>query len=143
MKLTIKNTKEYVGLEAYIKEWLVPSIRLYIWSKFNPKMLKNYSHIYNEAQLINYIKAALYSIEMVKVGYPQSHQYEIRINPNVFCESKTAKLYDICCLVNYGSLSCPAYPVFTESFNFFATNFWKFYKLYQLGVLKNNGRKII
>lgn len=143
MNLTIKNNKEHPNIEAYIKEWLIPSLRLYIWSKLDTRVLKNYSHIYKEEDLLSYIKEALYSLELIKVGYPQTHQYEIRINPVVFCKAKTAKLYDICSLVNYGSLSCPAYPIFTESINFFAANFWKFFKLYQLGVIKKNGRKII
>ena len=101
MNLTIKNNKEHPNIEVYIKDWLIPSLRLYIWSKLDTRVLKKYSHIYKEEDLLSYIKEALYSLELIKVGYPQTHQYEIRINPVVFCKSKTAKLYDICSLVNF------------------------------------------
>ena len=143
MRLIIKNNRDHANMDSYIVDWVIPSLQLYIWSKLDIRLLRNYKHIYEEDKLLTYIKQALQSLEMIKVGYPQTHQYEIRINPNVFCDSKTAKLYDICSLVNYGSLSCPAYPIFTKSFDFFAVNFWKFYRLYQLGVLQKNGRKII
>lgn len=143
MNLTIKTNKEHLDIEAYIINWVIPSLRCYIWSKLDTRLLKNYSHIYKEEDLLSYIKDALYSLELYKVGYPQTYQYEIKINPVVFCKTKMAKLYDICSLVNYGSLSCPAYPIFTKSIDFFAANFWKFFRLYQLGVLKKNGCKII
>ena len=132
MNLQIELFKNYYKLDDFIGLWVIPTLKSLIKSKIyeNIPLLNSK---YNDPHLIQIL---LKSINHLTITHLNSkNKIIITIDPNYFCVEKNAKLYDICTQVNYGSLQCPACPIFTEVFDYMARNFWHFYNDYQIGIL--------
>lgn len=59
---------------------------------------------------------------------------QIFINPNMTYPGTNFKLIDLCKIINYGTLSIDAYPIFTITFNHFHNNIGKYIDRCILGV---------
>ena len=131
MRLAIKLDKKY-NIESFIKIWLKKAIYIYL----KEQIIKNKNliiHNFNDDRCDVY-KNLLYAINYIDIKHIRD-DIIIEINPNNFNLENTAKLYDICAMVNFGSLSSPACPIFTKTFDYFAKNFWTLYKDYERGIL--------
>lgn len=135
MRLNISLNKKHPGLDRFIIEWLIPSLRNMLKAKIhkNRARLQNYNHIIPQSEL--YSNLILAAENIIFQHKNSSEDLLITINPNEVNYKNTAKLYDICALVNFGSIDCPALPIFTEVFNYFANNFWQFFNDYKVGIL--------
>lgn len=131
MRLLIKLNKKYIT-ESFIQVWLKKAIYMYL----KEQIIKNKNliiHNFNSDNCDVY-KNLLYAIAYIEIKHIRD-DIIIEINPNKFNLENTAKLYDICAMVNFGSLSNPACPIFTKTFDYFAKNFWALYKDYEWGIL--------
>ena len=50
----------------------------------------------------------------------------IFINPNINYPGTNLRLVDLCKIINYGTLSIDAYPIFTETFDYIQRNIGKY-----------------
>lgn len=133
MELVVNNEKN-IAINSYVFHWVLPSMRRYIQTGLDKRLLSNYAGFEDEVTLRQDLISAVSQLQVLTDEDKKT--ITIRLNPNLFNTSKTAKLYDICKLVNYGNTSCPAYPIFTKMFDFFAEKFWTYYWLYEMGVLR-------
>ena len=135
MRLYIQLSKTYIRLDEFIDTWLLPSISKFLKAKIamHRQILVNYSNLFPDLQLYADLIDACNNL----IVYHKHNMDEliITIDPNKFNKDITAKLYDICALINFGSIECPALPIFTEVFDYFAQNFWLFFNDYQVGIL--------
>lgn len=134
MRLVIKLDKKY-NTESFIQNWLKKAISIYLRAEINKnKKLITY-HFSNN--VYDVYKNLMYATKFIDIKHLQegSSDVLIEINPNRFNLENTAKLYDICAMVNFGSLSNPACPIFTKTFDYFAKNFWTLYRDYEWGIL--------
>jgi hypothetical protein len=124
--------QENFNLDPFINEWLIPALKSNLKSNlFSNKRLIFY---YYGEDFYQDLFLAVDSIELSHINL--SNSLTISINQNKKNIGNTAKLYDICTMIDFGSLSNPAIPIFTKTFNYFAKNFWKFYRDYNLGILR-------
>lgn len=93
------NVKKLIFIEAYINLMYTSQLRKYISAK---------DVIISGAMNITY------------TIYP--HKFVIEIDSNQILYGTDAKLCDMCKLINYGVLGVSAYPIFTESFDYFKEN---------------------
>lgn len=133
MKLEVKISKiqEYEKIQEFILLWVIPTLKKIIKSK----ILKSKKNLlkYEDPKLINILIEGANSLTFFHSSV--TNTIIITLNPNLFCTEKSAKLYDICAQINYGSLQYSACPIFTESFDYMAQYFWEFYDNYKMGVL--------
>lgn len=59
-----------------------------------------------------------------------STRYIIEINPNEIAPKTSAKLIDICSLINYGNLDMPPYSIFEDTFRYIASHLSDLYNEY-------------
>lgn len=57
-----------------------------------------------------------------------TNNYVITLESNKIVGENSAKLCDICGLMNFGNLSYPAMGTFTKVFSYIENNFWKIYR---------------
>lgn len=134
MTLNIYLDKRYSDIEKFIHDWLLPAMRKYLRSSIISSK-KQLERIYPNN--FNICKDLFDATDNLTVNhFVSTGQIFITIDSFKFNLKKTAKLYDICAMVNYGSISYPANPIFTKTFKYFKDNFWRFYKYYTLGILK-------
>ena len=70
---------------------------------------------------------AINSLEYVRQG----SNYIVQINMYKNAPKSTAKLSDICYLINYGNMEMPPYTLFTDVFKGVANNVWSMYNDYE------------
>lgn len=131
MILNIKTQKKF-NLDPFLKEWLIPALR----NNLKSNIIKNKEAIlyYHKKETYQNLLLAANCIDLWHTH--SLNNLIISINQNEKNMEGTAKLYDICAMVNFGSLSKPAIPIFTKTFNYFAKKFWIFYRDYNLGILR-------
>lgn len=115
--------------------WLITQIQSYIKLNLNNKKVERFDKYINEnipmqpkrilttAELIS---AASYNLVVNKI----QNNYIIQIDSNVFIPNTFAKFINIMQLINYGNLVLPPYPIWTETFNYFADNINKYLEIY-------------
>lgn len=111
----------------FLTEKLLPELQLYILNNINNKYLNN-NYLINKYN-INGKNIIILGINALEYKEHQNH-FIIQINPNIRLPKITAKLYDACCDINYGSLNVPPYPIFSDAFNWAQQNKYKLYLEY-------------
>ena len=124
MRLFIKG-KDDIDLLPFLQTYISNMMRSYVKSHIDVNVLFNYKEYVGVQNLLNTLFRVNY-IRCRKVRY----DYIIDINPNIFVSGSFAKLDDICRLINYGNSELPAYPIFTNMFNYVKENFYVLYKYY-------------
>ena len=115
MKLIIDNpTKE--DLRPFINDIVIPVCKQILFSltdRDQKQMIKSFiKKIYNaDINIDEILRLALANLIISKT----SDAYQISINPNVFVSGIDAKLYDICCLINFGNLEFAGYNIFDKT----------------------------
>lgn len=105
------DTQLIYELQAYILETLNIN-HMYRWDKY----LKNYKwHVDEYAPEVQdiLIQGAL----NIKCK-DHKDQYIISIDPDQIVPGTTAKLDDLCTIINYGTLEVPPYPIFSDAFKY-------------------------
>lgn len=105
---------------------LIPKIQEYFVSNLNDKYIESYIKFLNNKNIKYYLLLGVSNLEC-KEYYDY---YIIQINPNVTFPETTAKLYDVCYEINYGSLNIPPYPIFSDAFNWAQQNKYRLYLEY-------------
>ena len=136
MNLIIDDIKSK-NFDSFV-EWLIEQIQQHFIGSINPQRLivfdnyfKNFdwgfidkkTHFISTKQLLI---SAIYNLRYRKT----MNSYTIEINPNAVIPSTSAKFIDIAKLVNYGNVELPAYPIFTDTFDYIADNFGFFFDEY-------------
>lgn len=145
MELYIENPQN-LELEAFAQTILIPRIRLYIQSHLNvallraiedylnsPKLLNQLLINPQEPTLINAVNIVLAAANNLVINH-FDNDIIIRIDSEKTVPRLTAKLIELASLVNYGSLGCPAFPIFDQAFDEVAQQFPQLYKEFTANV---------
>lgn len=120
MNLHIKK-EQFSHLNIDIIDFIIPEIYRFFYLNLNPDLLKNWdiylssNYKWERDANNNVLNILIQGINNLKV-YNLDEEYIISINPNQVVPGTTAKLYDLCSLINYGNLEMPPYPIFKKSF---------------------------
>lgn len=133
MNIKIKHSKD-ANLDNFINNIFIIKVKKAILGEIQKNIMFLKFH-YNTS-IINSIKDSVKHLITQHIKSSTTNMVIITIDPNYFCVKNNAKLYDICAQVNYGTLDCPACPIFTNVFEKMASEFWNFYNDYYLGFLK-------
>lgn len=136
MKLTIKNPED-LYLDEFITDFLFPMIQDIVDKSYNPlkaSVVENYiNELYkdNSAQYI-YVKDILNQAidNLIYIRTP-SCDYEIQVDSTKNVYNIRAKIIDLVNMINYGTLSTPAYPILSDALTFIKENIVDIYRQYQ------------
>lgn len=136
MKLTIKNPED-LYLDEFIADFLFPMIQDIVDKSYNPlkaSAVENYiNELYkdNSAQYI-YVKDILNQAidNLIYIRTP-SCDYEIQVDSTKNVYNIRAKIIDLVNMINYGTLSTPAYPILSDALTFIKENIVDIYRQYQ------------
>ena len=123
MNLIINNPSQD-PLEDFIFNNVMPEIHLNFFKNIDIDRLKlwnsYFENQYDWGPALNPPGSALdiliQGINSLKVKNSQNSSYTISIDSNKNIPGTTAKLYDLCSLINYGNLEVPPYPIFEDTF---------------------------
>ena len=117
-------------------EWLVVEhITPYIATHINQKKAQRFDDIINK-YIVTLPKRMLFTDDIILASAynlivsKEDDNHIIRIDSNAFIPNTNAKFISIAELINYGNLSTQAYPIYTETFNYFADNIDKYFNMY-------------
>lgn len=141
MKLEIGDPKNL--LDRSFIEWLRVKIRNKILADVNLKKLENWDNFFNNQPMYKSIyKKKILTSDIISAGasnldYVKSESnFWIRINPNIYTPGlDRVKLDVICKLINYGNRDLVGYPIFTDTFEYFAENIDEYVDRYLHGLL--------
>ena len=141
MKLEIGDPKNL--LDRSFIEWLKVKIRNKILADVNLKKLENWDNFFNNQSMYKSIyKKKILTSDIILAGasnldYVKSESnFWIRINPNIYTPGlDKVKLDVICKLINYGNRDLVGYPIFTDTFEYFAENINEYVDRYLHGLL--------
>lgn len=124
MQLCIKyNQKDDKVIFNFLHSIIIPKIQLKILNNLDLKLLKRwdeyFENIYKQKEEENCISACniiMQGILNLKIEKTNNF-YSISIDPLKKFPKTFAKLYDLCSIINYGSLEFPPYPIFEDTFS--------------------------
>ena len=125
MKLEIANPNK-IQLDDFIESYLFPKIQESFIKEIDSRRLiaiNKYVNTLNIATFGRYVNvkdiliAAIYNLVYNKQS---NGDYIVSIDSTQIAPNTRAKIIDIAQLVNYGTLSTPAYPIFDTVFSYFA-----------------------
>ena len=122
MQIVIQNPKKRI-VDKFIVKRLFPMIYHLVVTNINKDIFK----LYNDDLKLSIQRMLIDRDYLVYYRNPD-YSYTISIESNKIVGKNSAKLCDICNIVNYGSLDYPATEVFSHVFSFIEKNFWKIYK---------------
>lgn len=109
-------------LEGFIEKFIIPEIQIQFLSNINYSLLKNWDNYFiNEYKwLPGETPKSAYDIVYLGIQnltYIRNEDlYIISINPDKKMQGTSAKLYDLCSIINHGTLSIAPYPIFEDIF---------------------------
>lgn len=127
MRITIYNAK-HKRLEEFIDRIVIPYMYAMILKSIDKRVFDSYSK-----ELKLQVQSLLFHREYLLWTRSSDNVYTIMIDENKIVGESSAKLCDICDIINFGSFDYPATHVFTKVFNYIRANFWKMYKVYVHG----------
>lgn len=141
MKLEISDPKNL--LDRSFIEWFKIKIRNKIVADVNLKKLENWDKFFNNQSMYKSIyKKKISTSDIILAGasnldYVKSESnFWIRLNPNIHTPGlDRIKLDLICKLINYGNRDLVGYPIFTDTFEYFAENINEYVDRYLHGLL--------
>lgn len=121
---TRTNLQKFIHVRIFplMYSMILKNIDKRVFDLYNPELKKN-------IQQLLFDREYLYSYQL------PTDDYIITLESNKIVGENSAKLCDICSLINYGTLDYPATNVFTKVFNYIEQNFWKIYKFYTVGAI--------
>lgn len=141
MQLEISDHKNLLD-RAFI-EWLKIKIRDKIIADIDPKKLENWDNFFNNQSMYKSIyKKKISAIDLISAGASNldyrisDSKFQILLNPNIYASGlDRIKVDTICRLINYGNRDLAGYPIFTDTFNYFAENIDLYVSRYLYGML--------
>ena len=141
MKLEISDPKDLLDRSFIL--WLKVKIRDKILVNINPKKLINWDKYLNENNVYKSIyKKKISARDIIVAGamnldFSKSEsKFMIYINHNTFTPGlDRVKLETICKLINFGDLQNKGYPIFTDTFDYFAESIQDYVDRYLHGML--------
>lgn len=139
MTLEIENPRNF-NLDAFIETFLIPKIQDSFIKEINNKRLVKIEEFINKLginiyhqyiSVRNILIASINNLSYIKLP---NNNYMLQIDSNQMLPNISAKLIDLAYMINYGTLSTPAYPIFTNVFSFFANRLQLLYSEYLRGV---------
>lgn len=125
MTLIVDNKDTNLHFILYLKKRMLRHIALIL----NPKKLVPYDEYFNsEAFIIRSGGASISSRQVILLGMTHliHKRYEntthIFINPNFMYPGTSLSVADLCKVINFGTMSVDAYPIFSETFEHFSKN---------------------
>ena len=126
MNLTLSIKKQDTKSDIFIQDILLPYMedvlialidrrKLIIWDEYFKDNDLGWITYKNKTIRPTAYETIITGIKNLKT-YKYPDQYIIKINPNKILPKSSAKLNDICNLINYGNLSLKGYPIFSEGF---------------------------
>ena len=129
MKLIIKDVD--VPINNFIQIRLIPYACHILSSIYDHKQSKRWEQYFLSNYNLNINIFSILHLGLETLQFQeQGDQYIIQLNPNIFIQGLTAKLYDICALVNYGNLDMPPYPIIDKVFDTLCDNVTELYQEY-------------
>lgn len=110
--------------------WLISELRNHIITHINPKKLIKWDEYLNSSnEFVSIYKKRLSAADIITAGamnlmfIEYQNKYSIQINPSKLVPGlDRVKLQTICKLINFGNRAQASYPLFTDSFEYFAEN---------------------
>lgn len=141
MKLEISDPKNL--LDRSFIMWLKVKIRDKILSDIDSKKLINWDKYFNNNNVYKSIyKKKISSLDIVTAGavnldFTKSESnFLIFVNRNISAPGlDRIKLETVCKLINFGDLETKGYPIFTDTFEYFAKNIQDYVDRYLYGIL--------
>jgi len=136
MKLVIDNCNDkqfIIYLINFIKQYLIDHSRSQKFSSLDMylnKIPKYKTKFRKSLTCHDIVICGAYNLVYRKYG----KKYIITINENQKLFGLDAKLYDMCKLINYGTLEIDGYPIFTDAFNYVQDNLEMLYFRYNTGL---------
>ena len=124
MRIVI-NGEDGVNLQPFIISYIIPLMQSYLRSHIDKKRLQRFVDEFNiQDFLLTILKSNFLVCRKVR------STYIIEINSNIYVRNSFAKLVDICSLINYGNLTYPSYPIFTQMFSYIRKEFYTLYRIF-------------
>ena len=121
MNLIIKQ-KKFNPLDIFIIDYVIPELYRLFYLNLNPYLLKNWDEYFESIYKWEEEDTPKLTLEILLCGIKNLRlmemggDYIITIDSNQNMPGTTAKLYDLCSLINYGNLEMPPYPIFEDTF---------------------------
>lgn len=123
MRMFIKKNAGFTENDMYtivsqMKQYIIDNIddkKLLLWDAY---LEDNH---YNEFDGEVLTARTILTLGASCIDYTESQDYFIiKVDFSKITRKNTAKLYDICKMINFGTLQMKAYPIFTDTFNYFS-----------------------
>ena len=123
MNLIINNLTQD-PLEDFIQSIIIPEIQIYFFKNISTDRLKSWDKYFETQYDWGYtltppestLNILIQGINALSIKNSQNFSYTISIDSNKNMPGTTAKLYDLCSLINYGNLEMSPYPIFEDTF---------------------------
>ena len=141
MKLQLNDPNQLLD-DDFIK-WLLPKIRNKILADLKIIKLKAWDAYFNDSGLYKSIyKKKILSEDIIISGimklkyHADKHMFWIIIDPNIYVPGlDRVKVESACKLINFGNRDIVGYPIFTDTFEYFADNIQDYLEMYLNGIL--------
>lgn len=136
MTLIIDNKNITKSFIPYLKKRILG----YIVSILNFNKLIKYDEYFNSTDFKSDSKITISTKKIILISMSNliHERYEttthISINPNINYPGTNFKIIDLCKVINFGTLSIDAYPIFTETFSHFSKNIKKYIDYCAIGL---------
>lgn len=137
MTIVVKNKHINRGFVSFIKKKLLG----YLTTIIDTKKLQSYDEYFKSEEFLKLSNQTIInSQKVILLGMTNliHKRYEttthVFINPNINYPETSLKLVDLCKIINYGTLSIDAYPIFTNTFNHIQRNIGKYIDFYTTGL---------
>lgn len=129
MTLIVDNKNTNLHFILYLKKRMLRHVAIIL----NPKRLVPYDEYFNTDEFKRISDGAeISSRRIIMLGMTNliHKKYEsnthIFINPNIVYPGTSLKVVDLCKVINFGTMSVDAYPIFSETFEHFYKNINKY-----------------
>ena len=138
MRLTIVNLRN-LDLRDFIQSFLIPKIQEYFMSVVDCRRSQkiddyigtiNLSLYNRKISMREVLVASIFNLVYTRY---KDGKYVISIDPVKKLPNTKAKIIELAHMINYGTLSSPAYPIFDQVFNKFSTMLPDLYNEYIRG----------
>lgn len=133
MKLIIENLT-HKNLKPFILNYVIPMASQILYSIMDKKQIKKIDNYISKFYNINIGAAKIIDLGIKNlIIQNMGNTYQLQIDPNIVIPKTSAKLYDICALINYGNVEIPPYPIFDNTMNKLAQFIPSLYDEYGFG----------
>lgn len=137
MTIVVENKHINKGFIPFLKNKLLG----YLSTILDIKKLQKYDELFKSEEFLKESDNTIVNAKkVILMGMTNliHKRYEttthIFINPNINYPGTNLKLVDLCKIINYGTLSIDAYPLFTQTFSYVQSNIGRYIDRYTKGL---------